>query len=206
MTDGLDMNPSNALDTVISTMLFAMSTIRSIMAKCTWLALTPLRFSWNMTTWIISNTISIVVTIATYPPVTTLLMVIGCGLLIGACAGFGVELITSMVLSATWGKEKKAINDPVMDIEGEHDDVHQPIEQQDDMYDDEVVEMRLGSKKSKHDLFDDMDEDDDDGNEDPQDNHEADDAMYELLQHHLASVASNTNSDDNTQLRRRTPH
>lgn len=202
MNDALDMNPSNALDTVISTMLFAMSTIRSIMVQCTWLALTPLRFSWNISTWMISHTISITVTIATYPPVTTLLMVIGCGLLIGACAGFGVELITSMVLSATWGKEKKAINDPVMEHD---DDQHQPIEQRDDLYDDDVIEMRLASKKSKHDLFDD-DVDDDDGNEDPQVNHEADDAMYELLQHHLASVASNTNSDDNTQLRRRTPH
>ncbi|KAI7877717.1 hypothetical protein K492DRAFT_171412 [Lichtheimia hyalospora FSU 10163] len=209
MTDTLSINPNNALDSLISTLLFAMSTIRYMMAQCTWLALTPLRISWNISTWIISHTINIAITVATYPPVTALLMVIGCGLLIGACAGFGVELVTSMLLSATWGKEKKASNNPVMDMEDDkvHDDEHQLLEQ-DDM--DDVVEMRLGTKKSRYDIFQDDDDDDDTHNDpqenDGQDNHEANDAMYELLQHHLASVASNTNSDDNTQLRRRTPH
>lgn len=203
MTDGLSIDSSYALDTLISTVLFAMSTIRSIVAKCTWFALSPLRYSWSISTWMISHTINIAITIATYPPVTTLLMVIGFGLLIGACAGFGVELVTSMLLSATWGKEKKTINDPAIDIEKVDDDEHQTIDQQEDM-DDEVTEMRLGTKKSRHHMFD--DDDDDDEENDGQDNHEANDAMYELLQHHLQSVVSNTNSDDNTQLRRRTPH
>lgn len=196
MTDGLSIDSSYALDTLISTVLFAMSTIRTIVAKCTWFALSPLVFSWNISTWMISHTINIAITIATYPPVTTLLMVIGFGLLIGACAGFGVELVTSMLLSATWGKEKKTINDPAIDMEKVDDDEHQTVDQQEDM-DDEVTEMRLGTKKSRHHMYEEND---------GQDNHEANDAMYELLQHHLQSVVSNTNSDDNKQLRRRTPH
>lgn len=75
-----------------------------VVKSATYYACSPARWIWHAITWILSHIAVMFHTL--YPILFYLLIVVGCGALIGGCAGFAVEAFSAMLLSATWGSDK----------------------------------------------------------------------------------------------------
>lgn len=103
-------------------------------------ACSPGRWMWHAITWILLHIAAMLHDI--YPVLVYLLIVIGCGALIGGCAGFAVEAFSAMLLSATWGidKPKKESQDDVQQTDSstqqERADAEevQTVEEEEDVY------------------------------------------------------------------------
>ena len=112
----------DVLDSVVSLLLFTFSSVRTLVFQGTYIALSPARLGWKSFTWLCRNGMGAITHLTSYPLVPFLLTAIGCGLVIGGCAGFAVEACTSMLLSATWGKPTQEVLFDEQEDQESHDD------------------------------------------------------------------------------------
>ncbi|KAI8142972.1 hypothetical protein BJV82DRAFT_612950 [Fennellomyces sp. T-0311] len=156
-----------ALESLVSHLLFTFSSVRALVFQGTNLALSPARLTWSTITWLYRNGVIGITHLTSHPVVPFLLTAIGCGLVIGGCAGFAVEACTSMLLSATWGKPTQ-----------------QPAITQQDDEDDASVSADLKHHPDDEPIDDDQhdyDHHDDEGDET--------EMMYNVLKKHLEEVS-----------------
>ncbi|KAI9254480.1 hypothetical protein BDA99DRAFT_518514 [Phascolomyces articulosus] len=195
-------------DTGLSVILFIFSSVRTLFSQGTFIAFSPVRLTYKITTWFIRKIILNITQLASYPVVSFILAAIGCGLLIGFCAGFAVEAFSSMLLSATWGKPKPTLTT-------EEQEEHEPIEHQ-DVNDGQGSPLLMASelKSSYKDreeplTFEQYSDDDYSVYDKEQEDEELDEnteLMHEILKRHLAAVSQEQQQQQQEgNLRRRTP-
>ncbi|KAI7849396.1 hypothetical protein BDC45DRAFT_520675 [Circinella umbellata] len=190
---------NDVMDIISSILLFIFSSIRTLLSKSTYIAFSPARLTYNTIGWIMRRLILLITQLTSNPVVSFILVAIGCGLLIGGCAGFAVEAFSSMLLSATWGKQTKKISTEVND------------EQQEEQEDPLVLSTELNNsdplsykRQAKFDEFsnDEYYEEENDHNINEAVKDEKADLMHEILKRHLEQVSQ---EQQQSNLRRRTP-
>lgn len=77
----------------------------SVLSSTTHIATWPIRITWRGMAYVPHSLINLID--RTYPVVTFTLLAVGCGVVMGGCAGFAIEVFTSMMVSATWGDKHK---------------------------------------------------------------------------------------------------
>ncbi|KAI9314856.1 hypothetical protein BX666DRAFT_418754 [Dichotomocladium elegans] len=157
-----------AFNTLLSIFLFTLSMAKTVVSRTASIAFSPVRFSWRATKWMTLTVWRSVVNFVSTPIVAYILVAISCGAVIGGCAGFAVELFTTLLYSITCGKgtTPAAVDEKEQDAEdAQNIDGDDKIKQHDDKYDDGEEDDQLSS-----------------------------DAMLELLHHHLAVYTKNDQS------------
>ena len=200
----------DVMDTILSILLFTFSSIRTLLSQGTYLAFSPARLTYRFISWIMRGLILAITQLTMNPVISFILVAIGCGLLIGGCAGCAVESISSMLLSATWGKQSKELS---TEVNGEQQEEEE--EQEDPMVLSAELNTNNNTRSYKRQAkFEEFSDDENNGYYEEVDNghnnngvvnDEKTDLMHEILKRHLEQVSQEQQEQQQSNLRRRTP-